>query len=125
MCCLTPRLSIATSAARRTAPARLHRGTSLDATSAALAAQLLGHLITRSAAAARADRQIRLQEALNQLQSIDREALAMRHFEQMSNGEIAATLGLDNSAASKRCARALLPLNDILCNMPGGLESLE
>jgi hypothetical protein len=33
-------------------------------------------------------------------------------------------LGLDKSAASKRYARALIRLKDILANMPGGLGEL-
>ena len=57
----------------------------------------------------RAERKIRLQEALNSLDPIDREILALRHFEQLSNGEAAEVLGLDKSAASKRYARALDP----------------
>ena len=55
---------------------------------------------------------------------IDREILALRHFEHLSNGEAAAVLGLDKSAASKRYARALVRLKDILANMPGGLGEL-
>jgi len=60
-----------------------------------------------------------LQEALNSLESIDREILALRHFEQFSNGEAAEILGLDKSAASKRYARALVRLKDALVSIPG------
>ncbi len=92
--------------------------------SAALAAHLLGRLTTPSQAAIRAERKIRLQEALNSLDPIDREVLALRHFEELSNGEAAAVLGLDKSAASKRYARALVRLKDILACLPGGLNEV-
>jgi RNA polymerase sigma-70 factor (ECF subfamily) len=100
----------------------LYRGSLPGTTSAALAAHLLGRLTTPSQAALRAERKIRLQEALNGLDPIDREVLALRHFEELSNGETAAVLGLDKSAASKRYARALVRLREILAALPGGLS---
>ncbi len=102
----------------------LYRGAMPETSTAALAAQLLGRHTSPSQAAQRAERKIRLQEALNSLDSVDREILALRHFEHLSNGEAAQVLGLDKSAASKRYARALIRLKDILANMPGGLGEL-
>jgi RNA polymerase sigma-70 factor (ECF subfamily) len=102
----------------------LYRGAMPETTTAALAAQLLGRHTSPSQAAVRAERKIRLQEALNSLDPIDREILALRHFEQLSNGEAAQVLGLDKSAASKRYARALVKLKDILASMPGGLGEI-
>jgi RNA polymerase sigma-70 factor (ECF subfamily) len=102
----------------------LHRGALPETSSAALAAHLLGRLTTPSQAAIRAERQIRLQEALNSLDPIDREILALRHFEELSNSEAAAVLGLDKSAASKRYARALMRLKQVLASMPGGLSEV-
>src|SRR5271166_3559254 len=102
----------------------LYRGALPETTSAALAARLLGRLTTPSQAAVRAERKIRLQEALNSLDPIDREVLALRHFEELSNGEAAAVLGLDKSAASKRYSRALIRLKDILAALPGGLNEV-
>ena len=102
----------------------LHRGALPQTSSAALAAHLLGRLTTPSQAAIRAERKIRLQQALNSMEPIDREILALRHFEELSNGEAAAVLGLDKSAASKRYARALICLKEILASMPGGLSEV-
>jgi RNA polymerase sigma-70 factor (ECF subfamily) len=99
----------------------LHRGPMPESTSAAIAAKLLGRLTTPSQAAIRIERKIRLQEALNCMDPIDREVLVLRHYEQLSNGETALVLGLDKSAASKRYARALIRLKDLLSAMPGGL----
>jgi RNA polymerase sigma-70 factor (ECF subfamily) len=96
----------------------LHDGAFPEASSAALAAQLVGHRTTPSEAAMRAEMQIRLQEALNSMDPIDREVLTLRHFEQLSNAEAARVLGLRESAASQRYARALLRLKDIVSAGP-------
>jgi RNA polymerase sigma-70 factor (ECF subfamily) len=50
---------------------------------------------------------------------LDREILALRHFEQLSNGEVAETLGLNESTASTRYLRALKRLKDELSQLPG------
>ncbi len=88
----------------------LYRNAMPQASTAALAAHLLGKLTSPSQAAMRAERRIRLQEALNAMDPVDREILVLRHYEQMSNGEVALVLGLDKSAASKRHIRALIRL---------------
>lgn len=59
------------------------------ASSEALAAQLLGKFTSPTQAAIRAERLIRLQEALNSLEPLDREVLSLRHFEQLSHAEAA------------------------------------
>jgi RNA polymerase sigma-70 factor, ECF subfamily len=56
---------------------------------------------------------------------IDREVLALRHFEQLTNGETARVLGLRESAASQRYARALLRLKEILTSLPGSPGDVE
>src|SRR5262249_40619739 len=80
----------------------LYRGALPDASSVSLAAQLLGRLTAPSLAAIRAEMQLRLQEALNGMEPLDREVLALRHFEELSNGETAQVLGIHKSAASNR-----------------------
>jgi RNA polymerase sigma-70 factor (ECF subfamily) len=102
----------------------LYRGALPEATSAALAAQLLGCLTRPSEAAVRAERKIRLQTALNAMDPLDREILALRHFEQLSNAEAARALGLDKSAASKRYIRALRRLKEFLTAGRGGLSEI-
>src|SRR5262249_7886721 len=96
----------------------LYRGGMPEATAAAIVARLLGRQTSPSQAAIRAERKLRLQEALNRMDPIDREILVLRHYEQLSNGEAALVLGLDKSAASKRYGRALIRLNDLLAPMP-------
>ena len=100
----------------------LYRGAMPGASIGALAARLLGNLTSPSQAAMRAERKIRLQEALNRMDPLDREILVLRHYEQMTNGDAAAALGLDKSAASKRYTRALERLKDILTDLPGEIS---
>jgi RNA polymerase sigma-70 factor (ECF subfamily) len=102
----------------------LYRDAYPVASSAALAAQLLGKHTSPSEAALRAERLLRLQEALNALDPIDREVLSLRHFEQLSRAETAQALGIEEAAASKRYIRALKRLKDSLADMPGGLEGI-
>jgi RNA polymerase sigma-70 factor (ECF subfamily) len=97
----------------------IHGKSSPAASSAAIAAQLLGRETRASEMALRAERKLRLQEALNTMDVIDREVLVLRHFEQLSNGECARVLGLAESAATKRYIRALKRLKDILSAFPG------
>jgi RNA polymerase sigma-70 factor (ECF subfamily) len=97
----------------------LRRGAMPHATSASLAAQLLGRLTSPSLAAMRAEMQLRLQEVLNSMDPIDREVLVLRHFEELSNAETAEVLGLQKTAASNRYVRALKKLRSIVQSMPG------
>lgn len=97
----------------------LHSGALPQASSISLAAQLLGRHTTPSQAAVRVELQLRVQEALNAMDPIDREVLALRHFEQLTNGETAQLLGLSEAAASNRFVRALKRLKEILVNTPG------
>jgi RNA polymerase sigma-70 factor, ECF subfamily len=102
----------------------IYRGALPEASSAALAAQLLGKHTSPTQAAVRAERMIRLQEALNALDAIDREVLSLRHFEELSLAETALSLGIEESAAAKRYIRALKRLKATLASMPGGLDSV-
>jgi RNA polymerase sigma-70 factor, ECF subfamily len=100
----------------------LYRGSLPETTSAALAAHLLGRLSRPSEAAVRVEMKLRLQEALNQMDPVDREVLALRHFEHLTNAEAADVLGIKEAAAGKRYLRALDRLRETLANMPGGLD---
>jgi RNA polymerase sigma-70 factor (ECF subfamily) len=102
----------------------LCRGPLPEASSAALAAQLLGHDTRASEAAIRAEVKIRVQEALNSMDPLDREVLALRHFEQLSRAEIAQVLGVSEGASGKRYIRALERLKRVLGRSPGGLGEL-
>jgi RNA polymerase sigma-70 factor, ECF subfamily len=98
----------------------IHGGAFPAASSAALAAQLLGRDTRPSEAAIRAERKRRLEVVLESMDPIDREVLVLRHFEQLRNCECARVLGLGESAATKRYLRALRRLKDILSTRDGG-----
>jgi RNA polymerase sigma-70 factor, ECF subfamily len=100
----------------------LHHGALPQATSVSLAAMLLGRLTSPTRAAQRAELQLRLQDALNAMDPIDREILTLRHFEELNNGETAEVLGISKTAASNRYIRALKRLKDALAGMPGFFE---
>ena len=90
--------------------------------SAALAGHLAGREDRPSEAAQRAELRSRLEELLEQFDPLEREVLALRHFEQLSNGEAARVLGLTEAAASKRYIRALERVRERLSQSPGGWE---
>ena len=61
---------------------------------------------------------------LNTLDPIDREVLALKHFEELSRAETAEVLGISPEAAAKRYFRALKRLKEVLASMPGGWEGI-
>ena len=97
----------------------LHRGMLPLADSVSLAAQLLGTLTTPSQALIKAETRLLVQEALNSMDPIDREVLALKHFEQLSMAEIAEVLGLSKAGAGSRYLRAIKKLREILSQIPG------
>ena len=92
----------------------IYQGALPAATSAAIAAQLLGQLTSPSNAALRAEASLQLQQALNDMNEIDREVLLLRHFEQLSQKETAQVLGIGEKAAGARHLRALTRLKKVL-----------
>jgi RNA polymerase sigma-70 factor (ECF subfamily) len=83
--------------------------------SAGNAAEAFAASITSpSQAAQREELRVRVLAALEELDALDREVLALRHFEELSNEEVAAELAITPEAASKRFLRALLRLRPAL-----------
>jgi RNA polymerase sigma-70 factor (ECF subfamily) len=97
----------------------LHRGGLPMVDSVSLAAQLLGKLTAPSQAAITAETRLVVQEALNSMDPIDREVLALKHSEQLSTTEIAEVLGLSKAGAGSRYLRAIKRLRAILERIPG------
>ena len=93
------------------------------ASSAALAAQLLGRDTRPSVAAVRAE-QLRLQEALDTLDPIDREVLVLRHFEELSAGETAAAWGSSDRPPASAIS-ALRRLKGLIGSSPDEGEGLR
>jgi RNA polymerase sigma-70 factor (ECF subfamily) len=82
-------------------------------------AAIFGDLTSPSQAAQRAEMMEILRDAIDRLDPTDREVLALRHFEELSNHEVAALLGIQSAAASKRYVRAVERLKEALDRLPG------
>jgi RNA polymerase sigma-70 factor, ECF subfamily len=89
-----------------------------DRSSIELLAGLRDPSPTPAASALRRELQRRFQEAIGELDEVDREVILLRHFEQLSNGETAKALGLSEPAAGMRHLRALRKLRAILGESP-------
>lgn len=86
-----------------------------QATSSAILADFFVACMTSpSEAAMRHELQSRIQNVLNDLDPADREVLSLRHFEQLTNNEVAHVLQLSAAAASVRYFRALKRLRPLL-----------
>ena len=94
-------------------------------THAALVTRLAGRLTRPSVAAGRAEASETLHRAMGAMDPVDREVLALRHFEQLTSAEAARVLGIEERAAAKRYLRALKRLKEALAALPGGLTGLR
>jgi RNA polymerase sigma-70 factor, ECF subfamily len=83
------------------------RGGGTGVTSRGLANELSGHASSPSVATMRAETMARLTALLEGLGAADREVIALRHFEDLGNDEVAEVLGIAVKAASIRYVRAI------------------
>lgn len=90
-----------------------------QATSMSIASQLLGNFTSPSQVAMRDEVAAQLDKAIESMEPIDREVLALRHFEELSNSEVAEVLEIQQKAASIRYVRALKRLKDVVNKIPG------
>lgn len=90
-----------------------------QATSMSIASQLLGNFTSPSQVAMRDEVANQLDQAIDSMAPIDREVLALRHFEELSNSEVAEVLDIQQKAASIRYVRALKRLKDVVNEIPG------
>lgn len=86
----------------------------LGDTSLSIAHFLADQITSPSQQLMRAEDLQHLQAALNSMPEVDREVLALRHFEQLTNQQTAEVLGLTPTAASNRYVRAAARLTEIL-----------
>lgn len=96
-----------------------------QATSVSLSFHLLAHLTSPSQAAVRAEMSQLVEQALDGMNPIDREVLALRHFEELTNAEVAEELGIEQKAASIRYVRAIARLKGVLSHIPGFFDTEE
>ncbi len=92
----------------------IHSGWSAASTSMSLSFHLLGHLTSPSQALVRQELSQQLDAALSGMNEIDREVLALRHFEELSNREAAQVIGISEQAASVRYMKALGRLKRVM-----------
>jgi RNA polymerase sigma-70 factor (ECF subfamily) len=97
----------------------LHGPAAPQASSVALAAYLAGSLTSPSQAAIREETAGQIEVVLAGMDQIDREVLILRHFEQLTNDEVADVLGVKKAAASRRYMRALARFRTVLLTIPG------
>jgi RNA polymerase sigma-70 factor (ECF subfamily) len=88
------------------------------ASAESMAGQLVSQMTSPSQAAIRNELQARLRAALEGMDALDREVLALRHFEELANEEVAQVLNISREAASKRHVRALRRLKEIFAAPP-------
>lgn len=88
--------------------------TPVDQSTIELAAQLCDPELTPAAAATQREMAQHVQGAIEMLDDRDRDIILMRHYEQLSNQDIAAALELTEPAASMRYLRALKKLRKVL-----------
>ncbi len=97
---------------------RLGGGDYNAATSAAIAKQFVDQMISPSQVAIRQEMVEQIESTLAKMDAVDREVLALRHFEELRNSEVAEVLGLSEPAASNRYVRALSRLRKDLEKIP-------
>jgi RNA polymerase sigma-70 factor (ECF subfamily) len=85
--------------------------------SAVLAPELMARGSSPSQALKRQELAARVRQAVADLSDADREMVLMRNFEQLTNQQAAAVLGIDPATASQRYGRALIRLRAILAGL--------
>ena len=86
-------------------------------TSLCLSQRFIAHLTSPSQAAVKVELIAEVRSALESMNDIDREVLALRHFEELTNQEVAIELNIKPKAASIRYMRALERLRGVLEKM--------
>lgn len=119
--CLTEAQRTHLGAQRRDARREVGLGADRPSVSALNAAEFI---VASQTSPTQAVRRTELREcvlaALEDLEPLDREILALRHFEELSNEDAAAELGVEPAAASKRYVRALQRMRPALESLGPG-----
>ena len=100
----------------------IDRGWSTQSTSSAMSFHLQQPSKSPSSTLSHAEQARKLEGALQGMSENDREVLALRHFEELSNSETARVLNMTEQAASARYVRALARLKQVLEVLPGGFD---
>jgi RNA polymerase sigma-70 factor, ECF subfamily len=79
-----------------------------------LAVQLCDPNLTPAAAATQREIAVQVEAVMEELNETDREIILMRHYEHLSNLEVAQVLGVNAPAASMRYLRAIRRLRELM-----------
>lgn len=93
-----------------------------DQSTMEFAVQLCDPALTPAAAATQREIALKVEDAVEQMNDQDREIIVMRHYEHLSNLEIAEALGVNAPAASMRYLRAIRRLREMLQASDGDLQ---
>jgi len=105
--------------AQKRDPRRELRRQHLNATSLSLGNFFLDQSTSVAGKAIKVEQGVRLRAILDEMDDCDRELIAMRVFEGVSNAETAEILGITTNAASKRFIRAIGKIRTELKDLPG------
>ena len=97
----------------------LNNTSALQSTSPSFADCLIAQLTSPSVAAIRSELADQLRAAIDRLDANDQEVISLRHFEELTNIEVAEVLGIEQKAASIRYVRAVMRLKKCLADVPG------
>ncbi len=86
----------------------------MDRSTMELAAHVCDRELTPSTAATQKELARRVEQSVSQMGDQDAEIIIMRHYEQLTNQEVAEALGLSEPAASMRYLRAVRRLRSLL-----------
>ncbi|GAB4146600.1 MAG: sigma-70 family RNA polymerase sigma factor [Planctomycetota bacterium] len=89
----------------------------LPAWSGSVGSFFVGRMTSPSQAAMREELKLCVERALDAMDEIDREVLILRHFEELTNKEVAEVLAISENAASNRYVRALARLRGHLSEL--------
>lgn len=87
-------------------------------TSLCLSQRFIAHMTSPSQVAVKGELIGEVRQALEGMNAMDQEVLALRHFEELTNQEVAVELGIKPKAASIRYMRALERLRGVLEQLP-------
>jgi len=109
---------------KRSVDREQRRAVPVDRSTIELVAQICDRELTPAAAATWQELQATFHEAIERLEEHDREVVLMRHFEQLSNQDVANSLGLTEPAASMRYLRAMRKLRALLTDPNASVDEL-
>lgn len=87
---------------------------SYNATTYSIVGRLVGDNTTPGRAIEREEEKEQLHLALDTMEQVDREVLALRHFEGLGNKQVAEILSISVTAASNRYVRAMTRLGEVM-----------